>query len=343
MRDHNTTHSYGEESASFKDKARAEIQRLLINSLANSPDKGPALMQLGLDAQTAGRIDEAIEFLRKAVAASPDNHQCHYNLGNALDKARCDGEARQCYEKALTLKRDYIPAINNLASLLSASGELRRAEQLCLEGLALSPLSWEFQNALGGILSGMGRLDEAEAAYRRAVELAPDNLSVRSNLLLCLNYSPTISERKLFEEHAAWGSACERHAAPRRRDCIESEPGLKLRIGYVSADFRRHSVAYFIEPILYFHDRNRFEVFCYSDADHPDEITARMTSFPLTWRDIHGLDNQKVATAIIGDQIDILVDLGGHTSPRLPMFALKPAPVQAHIPGLSQHDRPSGN
>lgn len=103
----------------------------------------------------------------------------------------------------------------------------------------------------------------------------------------------------------------------------------KIRVGYVSADFRQHSVAHFIEPILAAHDQSKFELFCYYNHSIVDERTKHMKSLVPNWRLIFQRADADVAELIRRDGIDILVDLAGHTGTNnLPMFGLKPAPVQ---------------
>ena len=107
-----------------------------------------------------------------------------------------------------------------------------------------------------------------------------------------------------------------------------------LKIGYVSADFRSHSVAYFFEPILACHDRTRFEVYCYSNVDNPDEITLRFQRYDVNWRNIFGVGYEDVVKQIMNDEIDILVDLSEHTeNSRLKVFMKIPAPVQINYLG----------
>src|SRR5204863_212554 len=126
-------------------------------------------------------------------------------------------------------------------------------------------------------LHSLGRVEEAEASFRRALALDPDFREARSNLLFALNYSSGPSRAKLFEEHLDWA---QRHEAPlatlRNAHSNMRDPKRKLRIGYVSPDFRRHSVAYFIEPLLTRHDRNAFEVHCYSNVSIPDSMTRHL-------------------------------------------------------------------
>ena len=106
-------------------------------------------------------------------------------------------------------------------------------------------------------------------------------------------------------------------------------PGRKLRVGYVSADFRCHSLSYFIEPLFAHHDRVRFELYCYSNTRRTDEVTDRLRNYAIQWRDITALSDEAAARRIEEDGIDILIDLSGHTAGnRLLVFARKPAPVQ---------------
>lgn len=108
----------------------------------------------------------------------------------------------------------------------------------------------------------------------------------------------------------------------------------RLRIGYVSPDFRAHVVGANVLPLLREHDRTDFEVFCYVDVPHPDSITEKIRSQGSHWRDIQGVDDQTAAEMIRADQIDLLVDLALRTPRnRLPLFALEPAPVQVYYLG----------
>src|SRR5262249_12025745 len=128
--------------------------------------------------------------------------------------------------------------------------------------------------------------------------------------------------------HRAW---VQQHAPARLGTCHsnESSPERRLRIGYVSPDFRHHSVAFFLEPILAYHDLQQVEVFCYAEVPVPDAQTARFRSLPHHWRFTQELSDEQVAESIRADGIDILVDLAGHSAnSRLTLFAHRPAPVQ---------------
>ena len=109
-----------------------------------------------------------------------------------------------------------------------------------------------------------------------------------------------------------------------------------MRIGYVSGDFNAHPVGFFSIGAIEAHDRARFETFCYYNCSKADEWTARFRAAAGHWRDIFGKSDSEVAEIVRADEIDILVDLAGHTNKtRLPLFGLKPAPVQVHWVGYT--------
>ena len=148
-----------------------------------------------------------------------------------------------------------------------------------------------------------------------------------------------------YDAHTDAGQICDEAAKYARAHAIplvgaiEPRPvqplaGRRLRIGYVSADFREHPVPYFLEPILACHDHERVEVFCYADVPQPDATTKRLRAHADVWRSLVGLSDAQAATVIRQDDIDILVDLAGHTGGnRLLVFARKPAPIQASYLG----------
>ena len=134
----------------------------------------------------------------------------------------------------------------------------------------------------------------------------------------------------MFAEHCRWAEV---HAEPLGRDVVplssDGDPGRRLRVGYVSNNFREHSVAFFVEALLASHDRSKVEIFCYADIMLADEFSGRLRRHSAQWRVITGQSDAQVAELIRQDAIDILVDLAGHTARnRLLVFARKPAPVQ---------------
>jgi protein O-GlcNAc transferase len=163
-----------------------------------------------------------------------------------------------------------------------------------------------------------------------AVALKPELQILHSNLLLTLHYDERIDPQVLLTESLQWAR---RHGDPLKRfgkpHTNDRNPERRLKVGYVSYDFRTHSVSSFLLPLLAAHDPEQIEIFCYSYHPTPDAVTDRIRGYAHQWRNVARSPGTRVAEQIRQDQIDILIDLAGHTYPRqLTVFASKPAPVQ---------------
>ncbi|HYW42860.1 MAG TPA: hypothetical protein VE959_08390 [Bryobacteraceae bacterium] len=174
-----------------------------------------------------------------------------------------------------------------------------------------------------------GRHAEARDAESRGLALKPTFAVGHQIPLFKLHHSPDLTPRALAEEHRQWGL---RYAAALwdhgRRHVNSPEPGRRLRVGYVSADFYAHPVSYFTAPVFSAHDREQVEIVCYG-LDRNDSWTLRIRRQAGLWRNMTGLGDAELAEMIERDRIDILVDLAGYTAGnRLLAFARKPAPVQ---------------
>jgi len=294
------------------------------------PEHAEAHNNLGIALKDLGRLDEAAVCYRRALELKPDFAEAHNNLGVALKDQARPNEAVACYHWALVLKPDYAEAHNNLGNALKDRGELDEAVACYHRALELKPDYVRARSNLGAALKDMGKLDEAAACCRRALELAPDFAEAHSNLLYTLIFRPGYDPQTLYEEHRRWN---QQHALPlagsiqpHRNDRSLHR---RLRVGYVSPDFRNHCQAFFTVPLFSAHDHENFEIVCYADVVCPDGITHRLRSYADTWRSIVGLDDEQVAQQIRRDGIDILVDLTMHMGRnRLLVFARKPAPVQ---------------
>ena len=196
--------------------------------------------------------------------------------------------------------------------------------------MELKPDYHEAHNNLGNALRYLGRFAEAEASYRRALELKRDFHMAHNNLIFTLDLLEGCTVREQQEERRRWYEQHGRkHAASIRPHNNQPDPERCLRIGFVSADFRRHSAYYAFSPIILRHERNAFEVVCYSGVKLEDDATARLRQAAHQWRSTLGVSDEALAEQIRRDRIDILVDLSGHSAGnRLPVFARKPAPVQ---------------
>ncbi|MBK8161707.1 MAG: glycosyltransferase [Gammaproteobacteria bacterium] len=206
----------------------------------------------------------------------------------------------------------------------------RAGRRACERAIELRPEYAEAYVNLANSCNRPGGLDQAAAAIRRALELEPDFAAAHSALLVTLQYMGDVTPEQSFAEHRRFAARFEAPLKSGWRPHRNArDPERRLKIGYLSPDFRRHSVAWFIEPVLTAHDRTRVEIFGYYNHHRQDEVTARLAASADHWRPCHDLGDVQLAERIRADGIDILVDLAGHTNEnRLPALARKPAPVQ---------------
>jgi predicted O-linked N-acetylglucosamine transferase (SPINDLY family) len=308
----------------------AEAEQGYRAILRLEPEHADSLNLLGVIALQAGNLDVALELVQRAAALRPDAAVCRNNLGQVLLRLGRDDEAIRCYEAAIELDPRYAEAHNNLGLVRHRQDRLTDAEARYRQAIDLDPAYAEPHTNLGNLLKDRGEIDAAIASYRRAIELRPDLSALHSNLLLTLHYHPGYSPADLAREHRLWA---ERHVAPlaaiRRPHENDRDPDRRLRIGYVSPDFREHPVARFVLPLFREHDRRHFEVFAYSDVTTPDAVTGLVRDRVDRWRDVATLTDEQLADVARADGIDILVDLAAHSGHnRLLAFARKPAPVQ---------------
>lgn len=272
-----------------------------------------------------GRWREAAEAYAAIVHAGVSDYRLHYNFGTALMQCDRYKDGREQFLAALGHIPDSLEALNNLAGAHLKLGCPSESEEACRRLLDRQPEYPTAWSNLGAALAAQGRITEGLEAMQRALDLDPSNVVSRDNYLLTLNYLAT-DARKLGEAHRL---LCSRIPAGPRKP-LPDPAGRRIRIGYVSSDFRGHSVAYFMAGVIGTHDRNAFEVFCYSTTHAPDWMTKNFIRMAEHFVDLAGRDDHAAAARIEADGIDILVDLGGHTSGnRLGIFAHRPAPVQA--------------
>ena len=230
--------------------------------------------------------------------------------------------------QAWTEHKVYVMACE--ARQLVQVARLDDAEQVCRKALVMLPDSSEVLTVLGSVLVYQGRVDAGIKTLRKAVKLDPGNFKAHSNLLLSLNYSQGSTQKAIYSESRRWVRHCAVEVEPDVSRNVSRKVSSRIRVGYISPDFRRHSVGYFFLPLLENHDRDKFEIFCFSDVSVSDDFTDRMIQLADGWRDISSLSNDEVAAVIREASPDILVDLAGHTGQRirLPVFMKRLAPVQ---------------
>lgn len=288
-----------------------------------------AHLNLGIALRDQGRFSEACDSFRRAIGLRPQYAEAMDGLAHACISLYDWPAAAQVLGEIVSIWPHKAEMHNNLGTVYQAMGRLDDAIAAYAAALKINPRMVGTLNSLGSAYVGKGDFAEAERCYRRCLEMTPDDLRARSNLLMMLNYLPDADPVKVLEEHREWGRVAQSRISQLAPLAPDKTPGRRLRVGYLSSDFREHSVASFIEPVLRHHDRSRFEVCCYSDLPRPDETTRRIMSIVDIWRDIHALPDADAARLIREDRIDILIDLAGHTgNNRLGIFAASPAPLQ---------------
>ncbi len=318
------------------DSRLGEAESLLRQLLAERPENPYALQLLGIVNMQSERPGDAEGFFRRAIAAKPDYVEAFNNLGIVLREQKKSVEAVAAYEEALKLRPDVADILNNLGNALRDAGEGPRGVEVFNRALALRPDHPEFLHNLALALQLQGSAAEAAEIFGRISRLVPEP-SFLANRLFTLHFDSKADPAVLFAEHLDWDR---RFGFPLRGDIRghtnDRNPDRPLRVGYVSGDFRRHSAAIFIEPLLANHDPKQVDVFAYSTAKDTDDLTDRLRGEVAHWRNIYDLDHAEAAEMIRRDAIDILVDLSGHTEgSRLLVFARKPAPVQVTYLGYT--------
>jgi predicted O-linked N-acetylglucosamine transferase (SPINDLY family) len=302
-----------------------------------------ALFDDGTRAQAAGKMGEAADRYRAAIALDAKLFEAHVNLGNALLDLHEPEKALASFDRSLELRPDYLALHFNRARALEALSRYEAAIE-CYEKVkranAASPdpeatsSAWQgpgpgyIDRRIGNARICQGDALAAAASFRKALTLEPENAEIASVLLMSLLYSDPGNGPEVWNEHRRLAG---RHAwKPAKTEHTNSpQPDRRLKIGYVSGDFRNHSVAYFIEPILANHDRASIEVFCYFTSTRSDQVTRRLRNLADNWRDCSPWSDEEFAGRIQADGVDILVDLAGHSEyNRTQAFARKPAPIQ---------------
>ncbi len=326
--------------------------------------------------------DSAEAQCRAALEVGPDDPGVLQNLGAALLEQRRWQEAVDSYERVLRLAGDDLPAHLGLAFGFVGLRQHDKAEQVLRQALDIDPEHGRLRCLLGDVLVKREKLDQAIheyrsvdgysttyadaqdglgralmkqghmraslAAFERALSARPSFMEAHSNSIFAGNYATHMAPMVHLQEHRSWALRHASHLAPASvsmTDDPNRDATRPLHIGYVSADFCRHSAAYFIETLIAGRDHEQFRVTCYANVAHPDDLSERIRTAADGWRDIRRLDDEAVAKLVREDGIDILVDLSGHTAGnRLLVFARRPAPVQVsylgypNTTGLAQVD-----
>jgi protein O-GlcNAc transferase len=336
---------------------------LINKAISIKPNFAEAYSNLGIVMHAIGNIDDARKNYKKAISLNPNLVMTYNNYGNILFlNDRKHSEAIECYQKAIKINPNFFLGHLNLANVYKEQENFLEAEKHYQYALILAPESSDaylelgylfnmqnkiseaidcFRNsiklnpslvsahyALADILIRTWRIDEAIEHYQIATNLEPDFQRLQ-NLLLFMQYSGNINDIEIDNKLTELAKKYEYplfNDSPKHKNTLN--PKRRLKIGYVSADLRTHPVVNFIEPVLENYSHSDFEVYCYYSYDFEDETTLRLKSLVDHWV-FCNMSDELLAKRIQDDEIDILIDLSGHTAgSRLLTFAYKPAPIQ---------------
>ncbi|KAL0338664.1 UNVERIFIED_CONTAM: putative UDP-N-acetylglucosamine--peptide N-acetylglucosaminyltransferase SPINDLY [Sesamum angustifolium] len=286
-----------------------------------------ALTDLGTKVKLEGDINQGVAYYKKALYYNWHYADAMYNLGVAY------GEMLKFDMMALSIKPNFSQSLNNLGVVYTVQGKMDAAASMIEKAIVANPTYAEAYNNLGVLYRDAGNISLAVEAYEQCLKIDPDSRNAGQNRLLAMNYINEGTDDKLYEAHRDWGRRFMRLFLQYNSWDNIKDPERPLVIGYVSPDYFTHSVSYFIEAPLIYHDYANYKVVVYSAVVKADAKTNRFRERVLknggTWRDIYGIDEKKVASMVREDKIDILVELTGHTANnKLGMMACRPAPVQ---------------
>jgi predicted O-linked N-acetylglucosamine transferase (SPINDLY family) len=281
--------------------------------------------QKGLAAHQKGDLKLAESYYQKIIQMD-SNHSDAYHLIGVINSEQGKNEkAIENIKKAIQLSKNEI-YLNSLGVIYLRQGNIQDAIMFFKKALAYDDKYSDAYNNLGQAQLIVGDIYESTKNFHKGLISAYNAPQLFSNYLMSLNYNPIMSPEKIYNEHFKYN---ELFHSCRKYDHQFDKNKKKLKIGYVSSDFCQNSVAYFVESILKYHDRNHFEIYCYSDVIQSDEITHRLKQYASKWVNCLAMTDDQMTECIYNDEIDILVDLSGHFSGnRLPVFAQQPAKIQ---------------
>jgi predicted O-linked N-acetylglucosamine transferase (SPINDLY family) len=278
----------------------------------------------------AHRLEEAARLYRRALDLRPDALEWWLELARIAIRIDALDQGIEACETVLRHRPAQPEARVMLAALLFRKLDYGRMREVLIGLEAGGADAANAANLTGMLMVTEGQVEEGVAAMRLVEQLAPDLAQLQMTRIMFRNYDPAASPVALFEDHRAFGMRFRGHLPPLAGPAgSEPDPERRLRIGYLSPDFRTHSVAYFLAPIFQSFDRDQHDAIAYAQVRQPDQVTGHFRELATAWRDVTRLDDQALAEQIRRDRIDILVELAGYTAnSRLLALTARPAPIQ---------------
>lgn len=334
--DHAVALHYSGAIAFYRGNHAQAIERI-GRSVAIEPT-GQSLLNLAIVLAAAGQLEPAVSTCRAVLRLEPDNVRALTELAQALKNLGRNGEAIEVFEKLSRLMPNEVDVFAQCGHLLQKEYLHGNAIGYYQRALELKPDYGAVWNNYGQVLQNLGKLEPALQAFRRAMELEPAHAGVHSNYLFGLLMDPDCPPERYLAEARRFGERYSNDVRPYTSWQVgqAGSEAAPLRVGLVSGDLKSHPVGFFLESVLAQLDPTRVQVVAYATRTLTDEVTTRLRRYFSEWHAIDELDDDAAARKIHDDGIHVLIDLSGHTGGnRLPVFARKPAPVQASWLGYS--------
>jgi protein O-GlcNAc transferase len=308
------------------------------------PTYGNAYTLIGLVEYERGNVESAVHWWNRLATLEPNNPEPHLNLGTLRQKERRLEQAVGHFREAVRRAPNDLGANLKLGLILSTTGHVSEAMQIGQRLTEMCPERPEGFSLLANGLHEQGLCEESRTAFDKALSKRTDDTTLIGNALFSSLYSDTLSDDEILSIHSQLSirlhHLATEHDEPTPSLVRVRNAGSRIRVGYLSPDLLKHPVGYFIEPLLEHHDRNKFDVFCYSDNGSRDELTKRLEGLDLKWQECAAWSDRRLEAQIRSDELDILIDLSGHTAKnRAMVLARKPAPILATYlgyPGKTQ-------
>ncbi len=288
-----------------------------------------AYNNLSLVYEEKGDIQPAIKICQKSIEIEPKNPDAYNNLGVLYFKLKNYKRALEKIQKAINLKSNFTVAYNNLGNVFKEMKDYDKALYHYEQALKDHKESPVIHDNIAKVQNLIGNYNKSIHHRKLAVKLDPNSFSYLETLLFDLNYSPDMTAEEIFEYYEQLDK---KFGLPHKDKWMTfTQPKVqknKLKIGYVSPDFKKHSVQSFLLPTLAYHNHDKFEVFAFAELDKADLITAQYKSYVDHWIRTEKMNDDELTQKVRDLGIDILVDVAGHTqNNRLKVFAQKPTPI----------------
>ena len=305
-------------------------QKALKKAIKLKPNYAEAYNNLGNVYNEINQYEQAIKEYKKAIILNPEYYQAYNNLGIVLGKNEQFEEAKKSIAKAISINPQFSDAFNTQATFLIKSENFEKAIMKIKRAIELKPNFSDAYRNLALIYDEFGNHNLSSEYLEIAKDLDPNLFSKDPDYILYnSNYSPKMNAEEIYEFYKEYNK---KFGLPLQKEWKPfphfKEAKKKLKIGYVSPDFKKHSVQNFLLPTLAHHDHQKFKIYAFAEISKEDLVTEQYQSFVDYWIPTKGLTDQEMNEKIRNLEIDVLVDLAGHTNGnRMGVFARKPAPV----------------